>query len=194
MSIHTYIHIHGIHNQVYVWASEHFTHKHIHTRLTPAPSRSHSHQGSPVRRHPSNKKAPHRHGDRALDGRRSSADFDPSRLAPPPAQSHTFFPHTPLPFPLDPSSQGATQTSRLKSSGPERPACIASRRLPSPTALPACLLLPPTRAVRLDSPSHTNTRPNTAPPCSAVAATPSRRLRRRHPRPRPASSAMPSLS
>ena len=82
--IRTYIHIHSIHNQVYVWASEHFTHKHIHTRLTPAPSRSHSHQGSPPRRHPSNKKAPHRHRDRALDERPSSADFDPSRLAPPP--------------------------------------------------------------------------------------------------------------
>ena len=42
--VRTYIHIHGIHNQVCVWASEHFTHihththTHAHTRRTPAPS------------------------------------------------------------------------------------------------------------------------------------------------------------
>ena len=38
----TYIHIHSLHNQVCVWASEHFTHihthTHAHTRRTPAPS------------------------------------------------------------------------------------------------------------------------------------------------------------
>jgi hypothetical protein len=72
-----YIHMYPLSSyQVY----EHISHI-SHTRLTPAPSRSQSYQGSPPKDHPG---VIHQTGnsDRALDG---TADFDPSRLAPPPA-------------------------------------------------------------------------------------------------------------
>lgn len=88
--------------------------------------------------------------------------------------------------PPSPSSRAARRHTRR---GPSV-SCIASAAIALRPRPPLCCQL----AVRLESPSHTNTLPNTAPPCLSVAAAPSRRRRRRHPRPRLASSAMLSQS
>jgi hypothetical protein len=106
-----------------------------------------------TRRHPPRPEQA-RKSDRALDG--TTADFDPSRRPPEP---HFAFPHAPLP-PLDPSAarRHPDQTSRLSQVGPSA-SCIASPRFLAHRSAPACLLLPPTRAVRLESPSHTTPLP-----------------------------------
>ena len=176
--VHTYI---CIHYQVYVRASQ----THASRQLPPGLSDTRVHQASSI-------KARARESDRALDG--AAADFDPSRRPPEP---HFAFPHArpdSTPSPRPERSQGAPPRPVDSVKWAQAPPALLVRAS-SPTALrlPA-LLLPPTRAVRLESPSHTNTSANTAPPCSAVAATPARRRRRRYPRPRPASSAMLSLS
>ena len=88
--------------------------------------------------------------------------------------------------PPSPSSRAARRHTRR---GPSV-SCIASAAIALRPRPPLCCQL----TVRLESPSHTNTLPNTAPPCLSVAAAPARRRRRRHPRPRLASSAMLSQS
>jgi hypothetical protein len=102
------------------------------------------------------------------------------------------FPPSPSPRPRPhstPSSSSRAGRRHARESEWVR-ACIASAPIALPRPPPCCCQL----AVRLESPSHTNTQPNTAPPCLFVAAAPAKRSCRRHPRSRLASSAMLSLS